>query len=77
MRTTSTTDLAHRLRPVLTRVVTMRSGRIVSDVPAAEQGLALAEHCHDGPVPLGEISRLDHERTPLLDPTSNGPGLEL
>ena len=65
------------LRPILTRVVAMRGGRIQHDdrIDRAGAGLVTAEQaaehgdCHDAPVPLAEVSRLGEARTPLLDPT--------
>jgi zinc transport system ATP-binding protein len=65
------------LRPVLTRVVAMRDGRIVHDDHLAQApGLVTKDHgdCHDAPVPLAEVSRLGE--SPLLDPTSGTTGLE-
>jgi zinc transport system ATP-binding protein len=69
------------LRPVLTRVVALRNGRIVHDdrlTPGAglvTGGSLTGEgDCHDGPVRLGEVSRLDESRSPLLDPIPGTPG---
>lgn len=71
------------LRPVLTRVVAMRQGRIVHDDRIAPSTSDLNPHpglitadsgdCHDAPVPLAEISRLGEGQSPWLDPTP-GPG---
>jgi zinc transport system ATP-binding protein len=65
------------LRPVLTRVVAMRGGRIVHDDHLArDAGLVTKDHgeCHDAPVPLAEVSRLGE--SPLLDPTPGPTGPE-
>ncbi len=70
------------LRPVLTRVVAMRSGRIVHDDRIAPTGglvtgsSSVDGDCHDGPVPLAEVSRIGEDQTPWLDPTSGTTGLE-
>jgi zinc transport system ATP-binding protein len=63
------------LRPVLTRVVAMRDGKLVHDDQLAPPDLGHNE-CHDTPVRLAEISRLGATQTPLLDPTPGPTGLE-
>lgn len=64
-----------RLRPVLTRVVAIREGKIVHDDRLAASDLGQDE-CHDGPVPLAEVSRLGEAQTPWLDPMLGTTGLE-
>jgi zinc transport system ATP-binding protein len=67
------------LRPVLTRVVAMRSGRIVHDdrlAPAGGLETGSSGDCHDGPVPLAEVSRMGEDQSPWLDPTPGTTGLE-
>lgn len=73
------------LRPVLTRVVAMRAGRVAHDdhlaVGGRAPGLTTAEsgpdHHHDAPVPLAEVSRFGEQQFPLLDPMPRTPGPEL
>jgi zinc transport system ATP-binding protein len=68
------------LRPVLTRVVAMRNGRIVQDDRLAQTGgmvTGTGGDCHEGPVPLAEVSRIGQSQTPWLDSTPGAPGLEL
>jgi zinc transport system ATP-binding protein len=74
------------LRPVLTRVVSMRSGRIVHDEPIRDAetpspGIELGyDQHHPAPVPLAEVSRSGEQRSalldPRLDPTPPRPGSE-
>ena len=67
------------LRPVLTRVVAMRSGQIVHDdrlVPTVELVTGDSGDCHDVAVPLAEVSRIGEDVTPWLDPTPGTTGLE-
>jgi zinc transport system ATP-binding protein len=68
------------LRPVLTRVVAMRNGRIGHDDRLARSGglvTGTGGDCHDGPVSLAEVSRLGETQAPWLDPTPGPAGLEL
>jgi zinc transport system ATP-binding protein len=77
------------LRPVLTRVVAIRDGRITHDDRIAPErtgsdhprdssptdGLG-EDDCHEALPRLSEISRLGETQTPLLDPTTGSIGLE-
>jgi zinc transport system ATP-binding protein len=67
------------LRPVLTRVVAMRGGRIGHDdrlTPGGQISDSSGD-CHPAPRPLSEVSRMGEAQSPLLDSTPGTAGLEL
>jgi zinc transport system ATP-binding protein len=66
------------LRPVLTRVVAMSGGHLVSDTPILRAGIetGATDHHHDAPLPLGTRADLDSRAELGLTPGPTlGPAL--